>query len=165
MMPKKSESPRSRVSAGLLMFRRRDNEFEVLLAHPGGPFFARKDDGVWTIPKGEVASGEDLLARGQIEFEEEVGFRPQNVHQWIELGWIKQKGGKIVHAWAFEGDLPEPFECRSNLFELEWPPRSGKYQKFPEVDQARFFSDDVARRKLKATQVPFLDRLQAALKQ
>src|SRR5215469_9131636 len=154
---------RSRISAGLLMFRRRNDEMDVLLAHPGGPLFAHKDDGVWTIPKGEASPGEDLLTRAQIEFEEEVGFRPENVQQWIELGWIKQKGGKIVHAWAFEGDLPEPFECKSNLFDLEWPPSSGKYQKFPEVDQARFFSDEVARRKLKATQLPFLDRLRAAL--
>ena len=145
------------------MFRRRNDEIEVLLAHPGGPFFVRKDDGVWTIPKGEAAPGEDLLTRAQIEFEEEVGFRPENVQQWIELGWIQQKGGKIVHAWAFEGDLPEPFECKSNLFELEWPPRSGKYQKFPEVDRACFFSDKAARRKLKSRQVPFLDRLRAAL--
>jgi predicted NUDIX family NTP pyrophosphohydrolase len=163
MMPEKSKSSRSRISAGLVMFRRKRGELEVLLAHPGGPFFARRDEGVWTIPKGEAAPGEDLLTRAQIEFEEEVGFRPENVQRWIELGWIKQKGGKIVHAWAFEGDLPEAFECKSNLFELEWPPRSGKYQKFPEVDQARFFSDEVARRKLKATQVPFLDRLRAAV--
>ncbi|HJY53104.1 MAG TPA: NUDIX domain-containing protein [Candidatus Udaeobacter sp.] len=158
-----SKQSRSRISAGLLMFRRRNHEIEVLLAHPGGPFFARKDHGVWTIPKGEAAPGEDLLTRAQIEFEEEVGFRPENVHWWIELGWIRQKGGKIVHAWAFEGDLPQPFECKSNLFDLEWPPSSGKYQKFPEVDQARFFSDEIARRKLKATQLPFLDRLRAAL--
>ncbi len=88
------------------MFRRRNDEIEVLLAHPGGPLFVRKDDDVWTIPKGEAAPGEDLLTRAQIEFEEEVGFRPENVGQWIELGWIQQKGGKIVHAWAFEGDLP-----------------------------------------------------------
>ena len=81
------------------MFRRGNNELEVLLAHPGGPFFARKDDGAWTIPKGEAAPGEDLLTRAQIEFEEEVGFRPENAQEWIELGWIKQKGGKIVHAW------------------------------------------------------------------
>ena len=154
---------RSRISAGLLMFRRRNDEIEVLLAHPGGPFFVRKDDGVWTIPKGEAAPGEDLLTRAQIEFEEEVGFRPENVQRWIELGWIQQKGGKIVHAWAFEGDLPEQFECKSNLFELEWPPRSGKYQSFPEVDRARFFSEKKARRKLKSRQVPFLDRLRAAL--
>ena len=163
MMSAKSESPRSRISAGLLMFRCRNDRVEVLLAHPGGPLFARKDDGIWTIPKGEAAPKEDLLTRAQIEFEEEVGFLPENVQSWIELGWIKQKGGKIVHAWAFEGDLPEPFECKSNLVELEWPPRSGKYQQFPEVDQARFFSEEVAKRKLKATQVPFLDRLRAAL--
>ena len=162
-MAENPKSSRSRISAGLLMFRRRNNELEFLLVHPGGPFFARKDDGVWTIPKGEVAPGEDLLTRAQIEFEEEVGFRPENVQRWIELGWIRQKGGKIVHAWSFEGDLPEPFECKSNLFELEWPPRSGKYQPFPEVDQACFFSDEIARRKLKATQVPFLDRLRPAL--
>jgi predicted NUDIX family NTP pyrophosphohydrolase len=145
------------------MFRRRDNELEVLLAHPGGPFFARKDDGVWTIPKGEAAPGEDLLTRAQIEFEEEVGVRPENVRDWIALGWIKQKGGKIVHAWAFEGDLPKSFQCKSNLFEMEWPPRSGKYKSFPEVDQACFFSKEVARRKLKPTQVPLLDRLHEAI--
>jgi predicted NUDIX family NTP pyrophosphohydrolase len=145
------------------MFRRRNNELEVLLVHPGGPLFAHKDDGVWTIPKGEAASGEDLLTRAQIEFEEEVGFRPENVQPWIELGWIRQKGGKIVNGWAFEGDLPEPFECKSNLFEMEWPPRSGKHQKFPEVDQASFFTEAVARRKLKPAQVPFLDRLRSSL--
>jgi len=145
------------------MFRRRNNELEVLLAHPGGPFFVRKDDGVWTIPKGEAAPGEDLLTRAQIEFEEEVGCRPGNVQHWIELGWIKQKGGKTVHAWAFEGDLPELFECKSNLFEMEWPPRSGKHKMFPEVDRAEFFTEDIARQKLKSAQVPFLDRLRAAL--
>jgi predicted NUDIX family NTP pyrophosphohydrolase len=147
------------------MFRRSNKQLEFLLVHPGGPFFVHKHDGHWTIPKGEAAPGEDLLTRAQIEFEEEVGFRPTNPGDWIHLGWIKQKGGKIVHAWAFEGDLPGGFQCKSNLFELEWPPRSGKYEKFPEVDQACFFSDKVARRKLKATQVPFLDRLQAALKE
>jgi predicted NUDIX family NTP pyrophosphohydrolase len=161
-MPENHKSPRSRISAGLLMFRRRDNELEVLLAHPGGPFFARKDDGAWTIPKGEAALGEDLLTRAQIEFEEEVGFRPHG--EWIELGSIKQKGGKIVHAWAFEGDLPESFECKSNLFEMEWPPRSGRRKKFPEVDQACFFSEEVARRKIKPAQALLLDRLRAAIK-
>jgi len=161
-MPENHKSPRSRISAGLLMFRRRDNELEVLLAHPGGPFFARKDDGVWTIPKGEAAPGEDLLTRAQIEFEEEVGFRPHG--EWIELGSIKQKGGKIVHAWAFEGDLPESFECKSNLFEMEWPPRSGRRKKFPEVDQVCFFSEEIARRKIKPAQALLLDRLRAAIK-
>ena len=145
------------------MFRRRKNELEVLLAHPGGPFFARKDDGVWTIPKGEAAPGEDLLTRAQIEFEEEVGLCPENVQRWIELGWIKQKGGKIVHGWAFEGDLPKLFECKSNLFEMEWPPHSGKRKQFPEIDRAEFFTEDIARRKIKAAQSPFLDRLRAAL--
>ena len=163
-MPKNPKSPRSRISAGLLMFRRTKNKVEVLLAHPGGPFHVHKDDGAWTIPKGEAALGEDLLTRAQIEFEEEVGFRPESSHGWIELGSIIQKGGKTVHAWAFEGDLPESFECRSNLFEMEWPPRSAKYQKFPEVDQACFFSEEVARRKLKPAQVPLLDRLRAAIK-
>jgi len=145
------------------MFRRRNNEFEVLLVHPGGPFFARKDEGAWTIPKGESAPGEDLLTRAQIEFEEELGFRPRG--EWIELGSIKQKGGKIVHAWAFEGNLPELFEPKSNLFEIEWPPRSGKRKQFPEIDQALFFSEEVARRKIKPAQVPFLDRLRAVLAQ
>jgi predicted NUDIX family NTP pyrophosphohydrolase len=163
-MPKKPKSLRSRISAGLLMFRRRKDKLEVLLAHPGGPFHVHKDDGAWTIPKGEAAPGEDLLTRARIEFEEEVGFRPKTVRNYIELGSIIQKGGKTVHGWAFEGDLPESFEPKSNFFEMEWPPRSGKRKMFPEVDQARFFSDEVARRKIKPTQVPFLDRLQAAIK-
>ena len=146
------------------MFRRRRNELEVLLAHPGGPLFIRKDDGAWTIPKGEAAPGEDLLTRAQIEFEEEVGLHPNNNDEWIQLGWIKQKGGKIVHAWAFEGDLPGGFQCKSNLFELEWPPQSGKYEKFPEVDKACFFSYNFVRRTSQNTQVPFLYRWDAALR-
>jgi predicted NUDIX family NTP pyrophosphohydrolase len=153
---------RSRTSAGLLMFRRRGGQLEVLLAHPGGPLFRNKDDDVWTIPKGEIDSGEDLLRRARIEFEEEVGI-PAGDADWIDLGWVKQKGGKIVYAWAFEGDLLGDFQCRSNMFEMEWPPRSGKMQSFPEVDQACFFSLEDARRKLKEAQTPFLDRLQAAL--
>src|SRR5438270_8356600 len=145
------------------MFRRRSNKLEVLLAHPGGPFHVHKDDGASTIPKGEAALGEDLPTRAQIEFEEEVGFRPESSHGWIELGSIKQKGGKTVHAWAFEGDLPEPFEPKSNLFEMEWPPRSGKLKEFPEIDRAEFFTEEIARQKMKPAQVPFLDRLRAAL--
>jgi predicted NUDIX family NTP pyrophosphohydrolase len=145
------------------MFRRRKNKLEVLLAHPGGPFHVRKDDGAWTIPKGEAAPGEDLLTRAQIEFEEEVGFRPKNARDYIELGSIIQKGGKIVHAWAFEGDLPASFEPKSNLFEMEWPPRSGKLKQFPEIDRAEFFTEAIARQKMKPAQVPFLDRLLAAL--
>src|SRR5256884_6334632 len=163
MMSAKSESPRSRISAGLLMFRRRNHRIEVLLVHPGGPFFTRKDDGVWTIPKGEAAPGEDLLTRAQIEFEEEVGFRPKTVRNYIELGSIIQKGGKTVHGWAFENDLPKSFKPKSNSFEMEWPPHSGKRKQFPEIDRVEFFTEAVARQKIKATQIPFLDRFRRAL--
>ena len=152
---------RGRVSAGLLMFRR-NNVIQVLLAHPGGPFFTRKDDGVWTIPKGEAGPGEDLLARARIEFEEELGIKPSG--NWIPLGSIKQKGGKIVHAWAVEGDLPETFKLRSNTFQIEWPPRSGKFEEFPEIDRAAFFPKGIARQKINPAQIPFLDRLLAGLK-
>jgi predicted NUDIX family NTP pyrophosphohydrolase len=156
-MQESSKSQRSRVSAGLLMFRRRDGEPEGLLVHPGGPFFAKKDEGAWTIPKGEAAPDEDLLTRAQIEFEEELGFRPHG--NWIELGSIKQKGGKTVHAWAFEGDLPDSFKLKSNTFEIEWPPRSGKRKQFPEIDRAEFFVEEIARRKIKPAQIILLDRL------
>ena len=146
----------ARVSAGLLMFRRKGDVLELLLVHPGGPFFAKKDEGVWTIPKGEA-----LLTGAQIEFEEELGIRPHG--NWIELGSIKQKGGKIVHAWAFEGDLLESFQLRSNPFEMEWPLRSGQLKQFPEIDRGEFVGEEVARRKINPAQVPFLDRLRAAL--
>jgi predicted NUDIX family NTP pyrophosphohydrolase len=154
---------RSRTSAGLLMFRRKQNNLEVLLVHPGGPYFRNKDDGSWTIPKGEAAEGEDLPTRAKIEFEEELGITPADY--WIELGTVKQKGGKTVHAWAFAGDLAPDYKLASNTFEMEWPPRSGKTQKFPEVDQARFFPIDVARSKINEAQAVFLDRLSEALKQ
>lgn len=143
------------------MFRRTDGGLQVLLVHPGGPFFQKKDDGVWTIPKGEIAEGEDLLARACIEFEEELGIAPAG--NWIELSSVKQKGGKTVHAWAFEGDLPNDFVLRSNEFEMEWPPRSGKRQSFPEVDKVEFFSLEEARRKINTAQVEFLERLGEAL--
>jgi predicted NUDIX family NTP pyrophosphohydrolase len=159
-MEESSKSRRSRVSAGLLMFRRKDSALEVLLVHPGGPFFARKDEGAWTIPKGEAAPDEDLLTRAQVEFQEELGIRPRG--NWIELGSIKQKGGKTVHAWAFEGDLPDSFELKSNAFEMEWPPRSGKLKQFAEIDRAEFFTDEVAWRKINPAQVAFLDRLRDA---
>ena len=162
-MAKTHKSKRSRISAGLLMFRRTKNKVEVLLAHPGGPFHVHKDDGAWTIPKGEAAPGEDLLTRAQIEFEEEVGFLPKTVRDYIELGSIIQKGGKTVYGWAFEDDLPKSFKPKSNLFEMEWPPHSGKRKQFPEIDRAEFFTEAVARQKIKATQIPFLDRLRRAL--
>jgi predicted NUDIX family NTP pyrophosphohydrolase len=160
-MQENSKSRPSRVSAGLLMFRRKGGALEFLLAHPGGPFFARKDEGAWTIPKGEAGPDEDLLTRAQIEFEEELGIQPHG--NWIELGSIKQKGGKTVHAWAFEGDLPDSFELKSNTFEMEWPLRSGKLQQFPEIDRAEFFGEEVGRRKINPAQIILLDRLADAL--
>ena len=139
------------------MFRRKD-ELEVLLVHPGGPFFHNKDAGAWTIPKGEAAEDEDLLRRAKLEFEEELGTKPP-ASQFAELGTIKQKGGKTVHAWAFEGDLPPDFVLASNTFAMEWPPRSGRTQEFPEVDRAEFFPIEVAREKINSAQIEFLDRL------
>jgi predicted NUDIX family NTP pyrophosphohydrolase len=149
---------RSRISSGLLMYRMKNAGPEVLLVHPGGPLFRKRDDGVWSIPKGEAGKGEDLRTRARIEFEEEVGFAPSS-EGWIDIGSIQQKGGKIVYAWAFEADFPRDCKLTSNTFEMEWPPHSGRKQTFPEVDRAEFFSIDSARRKMKATQTPFLDRL------
>ena len=145
------------------MFRKRNGALDVLLVHPGGPFFRNKDDGAWTIPKGEAAEGEDLLERAKIEFEEEVGLKP-TAGEFIPLGQVKQKGGKIVHAWGFEGDLPESFKHTSNTFEMEWPPRSGQMARFPEIDRAEFFSIDEAKRKINPAQIAFLERLGDALK-
>jgi predicted NUDIX family NTP pyrophosphohydrolase len=147
----------SKTSAGLLMFRTREGGPEVLLIHPGGPYFQRKDEGAWSIPKGEVADGEDLLERARIEFQEELGVAASGDR--IELGSIKQKGGKTVHAWAFAGELKNDFKLVSNTFEMEWPPRSGKVQQFPEVDRASFFPLEEARRKINVAQTVFLDRL------
>src|SRR5947208_3301166 len=144
-------------SAGLLVYRRRDKRLEFLLVHPGGPFWKNKDAGAWSVPKGEIQPDEDLLIRAQIEFEEEIGFKPSG--DWIPLGSIKQKNGKTVHAWGFEGDLPEPFKLKSNTCQLEWPPRSGKFIEIPEVHRAEFFTLDVARDKINPAQIPLLDRL------
>jgi len=145
------------------MFRRNRGQLEVLLVNPGGPYFRNKDEGAWTIPKGEVAVGEDRLTRARIEFEEELGMpAPAN---WIELGSVKQKGGKTVHAWAFEGDFPGDFVAISNTFEIEWPPRSGRMQQFPEIDRAEFFSVEEAKKKINQAQIAFLDRLAEILGQ
>jgi len=146
-----------KTSAGLLMFRTRNDGLEVLLVHPGGPYFQNKDEGAWTIPKGEVGEGENLLERARIEFEEELGIEAAG--NWMELGSVKQKGGKTVHAWAFAGELRDDFKLVSNTFELEWPPRSGGKQAFPEVDRADFFRVEEARTKINAAQTVFLDRL------
>ena len=144
-------------SAGLLMFRRRGVAAEVLLAHPGGPFWARRDDAAWTLPKGEIGPQEDPLAAARREFEEETGFGI--TPPFIALGEARQKSGKRITAWAFEGDA-DPARLVSNTFELEWPPRSGRIQNFPEVDRVRWFALDEARRKLIAGQVPFIDSLE-----
>ena len=144
------------------MFRRKEDELEVLLVHPGGPFFRNKDDGAWTIPKGEVAEGEDLRTRARTEFAEEMGIAPSEA-EWIDLGSVKQKGGKTVHAWAVAGDLEPDFKLVSNTFEMEWPPRSGKMQQFPEVDKVSFFPLEIARAKINQAQTLFLDRLRDTL--
>jgi Predicted NTP pyrophosphohydrolase len=133
-----------------------------LLVHPGGPFWKNKDDGAWSIPKGEAQPDEDLLARAKIEFEEELGFKPDG--DFIPLGSIQQKGGKTVHAWAFQGDLPQNFQLKSNTFEIEFPPRSGKFKEFPEIDRAEFFVEEIARRKINPAQLSFFDRLREALR-
>lgn len=145
-----------RQSAGLLLYRRRDSKLQVLLAHPGGPFYSRKDLGVWTIPKGEPDPGEDLLAAAQREFEEELGFRPEG--EFLSLGSITQKSGKIVHAWATEGDW-DPSLIKSNSFAMEWPPHSGRHVEFPEVDRAEFFDLEEAQRRINPAQIKLFTRL------
>lgn len=150
-----------RVSAGILLFRRSPVGLEVLLAHPGGPIFARRDQGHWTIPKGEPNVAEPLIDAARREFREETGLPPPD-GEWLELGSIVQKGGKVVHAWAVEGDL-RPEEVVSETFELEWPPRSGRHEKHPEIDRVAWFDPAEARRRVKDTQVPLIDRLEALL--
>jgi predicted NUDIX family NTP pyrophosphohydrolase len=150
-----------RVSAGLLMYRLRNGEVEVFLAHPGGPYFTRKDDGYWTIPKGEIEPSEDLLAAALREFAEETGIKPEG--EFLPLGAIKQKGGKIVHGWAFQGNWDESRPIKSNKWPVQWPPGTGQFLEFPEVDRAEFFTIQEARKKIKETQQPFLDRLLSAL--
>ena len=149
-------------SAGLLMYRVRNNELEVLLVHLGGPFWARKDKGAWFIPKGEIEPGEDEFAAAKREFQEETGIEPRG--DFTALGRIKHKGGKIVHACAFEGDC-DPSSVRSNTFTLEWPPRSGKRQEFPEVDKAQFLSVEQAQAKMSPGEFELVDRLQNILTQ
>ena len=149
-------------SAGLILYRHRNGALEVLLAHPGGPYWRNKDLGAWTIPKGEVARDEDELAAAQREFREETGFQPHG--PFLDVGQVKQKSGKIVRAWAFEGDC-DPRNITSNTYEVEWPPRSGKHIQCPEVDRAEFFSIEEARRKILPAQAGFLDALIARLSQ
>jgi predicted NUDIX family NTP pyrophosphohydrolase len=142
------------------MFRRHGAEVEVLLAHPGGPFWAARDAASWTLPKGAVDEGEDPLAAARREFNEETGFTAQAPYHL--LGELRQKSGKRITAWAFEGD-GDPRDLQSNLFEMEWPPRSGRMQSFPEVDRVDWFTLAQARRKLLPGQAPFLDALELVL--
>jgi predicted NUDIX family NTP pyrophosphohydrolase len=152
---------RARVSAGLLMYRITGGEVEVFIAHPGGPWFPNRDYDVWTIPKGELEHGEDLLAAAIREFEEEVGIKPTG--PYTELGSIRQKGGKTVHAWAFAGDYDADRPIQSNLVQIEWPPGSGNWADWPEIDRAGFFTLAAARERLKISQHPLLDRLTGSL--
>ena len=144
------------------MFRRRAGSIEVLLVHPGGPFWQKKDQGAWSIPKGEYSANEDPFSAARREFEEETGFKPAG--DFVALTDCRQPSGKIVKAWAVEGDL-DATQIRSNSFSLEWPPKSGKTREFPEVDRAQWFSIGAAREKILNGQVAFLDQLVAKLQQ
>lgn len=150
-----------KLSAGLLMFRKRE-EVEFLLVHPGGPFWAKKDLGAWSIPKGEYEDGADPLATAFREFEEEIGLRPQPESELIPLGEVRQAGGKVVTAWAFEGNCDET-AIRSNTFSIEWPKGSGRMREYPEIDRAGWFRIAEAREKILQGQVGFLDKLSATL--
>ena len=152
----------TKVSAGLLLYRRRAESVQVLIAHPGGPFFARKHEGAWTVPKGEVEDGEYLLAAARREFVEETGF-PLPSGAPLPLGSVRQRSGKRVHAWALEGDC-DADALVSNRFEMEWPRRSGRLASFPEIDRVQWASPEDARRLLNAAQVAFIDRLLDALR-
>jgi len=147
-------------SAGLLMYRWCHGRLEVLLVHPGGPFFRRKDAGAWSIPKGELGEAEAALEAAQREFQEELGLEAAG--PFVDLGQIRQRGGKRVQAWAMEGDC-DPNAVESQTFEMEWPPRSGQTQRFPEVDQVAFFGLTTARDKIHPNQAAFLDRLLEAI--
>jgi predicted NUDIX family NTP pyrophosphohydrolase len=150
-----------RTSAGVLLWRRRDGELQVLLAHNGGPYWTKKDLGHWTIVKGEIEPGEEPEAVARREFAEETGHDLPD-GPLVALGEIRQKSGKRVLGWGIEGDL-DPATAQSNTFDLEWPPRSGHIQAFPEIDRVEWFEMDEARKRLKAAQAAFLDRLLDAL--
>jgi predicted NUDIX family NTP pyrophosphohydrolase len=146
-----------KISAGLVLYRRRAGGIEIFLVHPGGPFWAKKDAGAWSIPKGEAAPGEDLLARARTEFAEETGFVPAG--EFRPLTPVRQAGGKTVHAWAVEGEA-DSAAIRSNSFTIEWPPRSGQMREFPEVDRAGWFALAAAREKIIAGQIGLLNELE-----
>lgn len=150
----------SKLSAGLLLYRKRDGQLELLLVHPGGPFWKNKDDGAWSIPKGEIEKGEDALQAAQREFAEETGYAAHG--PFLPLGEVRLRSGKNVAAWGVEGDL-DPAAIVSNTFRLEWPPRSGRLSEFPEVDRAAFFDLSCAKKKIHAGQAVLIERLLGAL--
>ena len=152
----------SKRSAGILLYRVLSGTPQVLLAHPGGPFWANKDDGAWTVPKGEIGDDEDPLAAARREFREEIGAEPSG--DFIALSPVRQRSGKMVQAWAVRGDL-DPSRLESNSFSMEWPPRSGRQQEFPEVDRAGWFTFAQARAKILPAQVPLLDQLERILEE
>jgi predicted NUDIX family NTP pyrophosphohydrolase len=151
---------RATISAGLLLYRRTGEGLEVLLAHPGGPFWMHRDAGAWSIPKGLVHETEGLLAAACREFEEETGICPTG--PFLPLGSVRQKAGKLIHAWAWEGDV-DPAHLTSNLMRIEWPRGSGRWLRFPEVDRCAWFDLQTARAKINPAQAVFIDRLEAQL--
>ena len=153
---------RAKISAGLLVYRLTRESLEALLVHPGGPFWTKKDDGAWFIPKGEIEADEEPLAAARREFAEELGLAPPPGEP-LELGTVKNKSGKLIHAWALAGDL-DLRAFHSNTFEMEWPPRSGTQRAFPEVDQARYFDVEQALQKMHPAELPLLERLLRELK-
>jgi predicted NUDIX family NTP pyrophosphohydrolase len=155
--------PPKKQSAGLLVYRLAGQSLELLLVHPGGPFWTKKDDGAWFIPKGEINVGEAPLAAAQREFREELGLEPPEGEP-LELGTVKNKSGKLIYCWALAGDL-DLTGFHSNTFSVEWPPRSGKQREFPEVDRAAYFEVEEAMRKMHAAQLPLLERLLLALRE
>jgi predicted NUDIX family NTP pyrophosphohydrolase len=150
----------AKISAGLLLYRRTAAGLELFLAHPGGPFWKGRDAGAWTIPKGVAEPGEDLLAAACREFEEETGVHPAG--PFVSLGVIRQKAGKVVHAWGWEGDA-DPSEVTSNTMKTEWPRGSGRWLSFPEVDRCAWFTPPVARSKINTAQIQLIDRLESML--
>jgi len=149
-------------SAGILLFRKLGRDCELFLVHPGGPFWKNKDEGAWSIPKGEFTEEEDALAAAKREFKEETGVNCNG--KFIKLASVKLKSGKIVYAWALEKDI-DPAKIKSNLFEMEWPPKSGKWQSFPEIDRGAWFTPATAKQKINPAQATFIDELLEKLKQ
>jgi predicted NUDIX family NTP pyrophosphohydrolase len=154
------------LSTGILIYHfEQGGIIKVLLVHPGGPFFSKKDKGFWTIPKGLPEEGESLLNAAKREFEEETGYKiPENEAGYIDLGEVKQKSGKMVHVFALEHSLPDDWVHKSNTFQLEWPPKSSRFQNFPEMDKAQYFDIEEAKEYINEAQAKFLDRLEEKIK-